>query len=224
MLLARRSSAALAVSRWLVMSQCSLSRLADARYGIIHNMNESDSGMRGGNDCTRAKVSRDDRLLKIRANAGREVRGICRSCSFRSFMLLGLVANDERPLEDIPRILDRERLCRDGRDSRFVSLNALAGKLHRWRCWRDGRTVNVLASKVSGANVESGKHSIDKVVNFDQPRCCSKNTISWLAWSSKLVDKRQSFEDVDVIACCVVKADGSISQFMSFNLERVDSA
>lgn len=178
MLLARMSSAALLLSGWLVISQCSFFTLVDARYGIIHRVKESDSGISGGKDCTSEKVDRDRKLEKIRASAGNDVSGVWRRTSFRRGWLLDRVANDERPFDEMPRIFERVKLRNAGRERRLVSLKAFDGRLHKCRCCSDGRTVSVLASNVPGARVASGRHCIDKAVSFVQPRCCSRNAIS----------------------------------------------
>ena len=77
MLLASISSASLTPKgSFEVISQWSLEMLPDARYGIIHKVKTSSSGINGEKSCTSENEVRLDRLEKIRANAGRDVSGV----------------------------------------------------------------------------------------------------------------------------------------------------
>lgn len=109
-LLARMSSATVAQSRWLVMSQCSFLTVAEARYGIIHRAKLSASGISGGKAWAREKVVREVRLDRIRARAGKEVRGVWRRCRRRRGWLAAQVAKEERPVDVMPVMCVRDKV------------------------------------------------------------------------------------------------------------------
>lgn len=94
----------------------------------MQSTKESESGIRGEEDCTRDKFVRECRLERMRARAGREVSGVWRRVSSRRDWLLGRVAKAERPLDDMPRMLERVRLFNEGNAARLASVKALLGR------------------------------------------------------------------------------------------------
>jgi hypothetical protein len=88
------------------MSQWSLLRLADARYGIIHNEKRSSSGMTGGKAWIKENVLREPRFERMRASAARDVSELCRKVSVSRPKLVARVAKVDKPWDVMPDICE----------------------------------------------------------------------------------------------------------------------
>ena len=154
----------------------------------------SSEGMRGEKSCTSEKKRSLPRLDRSRASAGRDVSGVCRRCRLRRDWLVLRVAKVERPLELMPEMCERVSVSRLGRERRLLSLKALAGRLLRWRCLREGRQVSVRWRRVSGASEAPGRQWMERLVRRRQERWWPRKTISWDASRSAgmLADRPQA--------------------------------